>query len=1022
MAKQKSELPSWASGGGTSSRGFSSHSSLPSWAGGSRGQSDFWSKKKKKKGGGFWRSVERYSGAELGSHLAKDVGEAAVGFFPGVYTAARTLGADLAHEALHPGTASQYSPWGGEKSQFYKKVAKPTGKQYAYTYGPLLHGHPGRTLGRVYQHPLGPALDLLTIADLGLTGAAKLGIRTAGRDVIETQSPRLVHTGKGPALQEVTPTREISKARIRGTAKARTAAEKATGRLIEKAGGPEQTLRKEGLKGEYKRYGKGISKRVEENTLERLTHYQPYAKAVKRLSEKEWQALHIRARDVHPDDLAEALQGTPLEKVVKDPKVRELVDNPSKRMDIAEEEARALSKRGEGLIKLDPEAVAYRPQLWKDTISALLEPVERQVTRRVREVVPPPDAATNRDWGEYLNLANRDTPMGTSERARFDELNKKFSQNVERTFPVREKRTAREIHGDPYYVPDAIEPVRSAPPIGARGGGKAPPSKLGAQKFSKAILAMTGRAHFSSDVLGPEFLRRVKKVKYEETHNALLRGAIPVTGDQLREMGGLPKDWEFIRQKPSTRVPPTLKPETGEPLPTFEQRLAHAQEQQSSLAQQIPNPEDLQESAFSKAGFSTTSPEEAKKVGDSYFIAPKNMVKAATGEFTRSSDFVYNWMRRPLSVWRALVLGLRPGFLVNNLIGNSLMYTVKTGGQGAIRDLFGAIMETHGPKVGWRILRNPATPPELRESLYREFFPEQYHGTFGRTQSPAVSPAHIAGRKAAEVGRTITGAIPRATSVVAEEIPRTALLRHYIRKSPEFRQVYKSMPRQTRTFEKAARHLMEGQTTKAYQRAISKQVDEALGNYTHMSPAERNVLRNAFPFYSWYRAIASTTFHLAADTPLRANILGKLGQIGKQWSDEELGNLPRRLEGAIGLGPGSGGTEHALRTQGWNPWATLTQLQSGLSTDVTDIGANPFVIGLASAMARQRQGVGGVPLVAQTAQDIVRSLPPVQLAFPYQPSRLYPKRTRGNALYSWLGVPIIDYSPQQAHYQASQGK
>jgi hypothetical protein len=248
------------------------------------------------------------------------------------------------------------------------------------------------------------------------------------------------------------------------------------------------------------------------------------------------------------------------------------------------------------------------------------------------------------------------------------------------------------------------------------------------------------------------------------------------------------------------------------------------------------------------------------------------------------------------------------------------------------------------------------------------------------------------------------------------------LIRHYIRKSPEFRKVYSSMPRQTRSFEAASRKLLEGDTTKAYRRSIAKQVNEALGDYLHMSPVERNVLRNIFPFYSWYRAIATTTFHLAADTPLRANILGQLGQIGKQYSEEELGDLPRRLEGAIGLGPGEGGTEHALRTQGWNPWATLAQLQSGVTTDVQDLGLNPFAAGLLAAGARHREGVGAAPLAGEMLAGMVRALPLTQLAAPYPPSRLYPKRTRGNTFYSWLGVPIIDYSPQQAHYQAAQGK
>src|SRR4029077_1433748 len=130
-------------------------------------------------------------------------------------------------------------------------------------------------------------------------------------------------------------------------------------------------------------------------------------------------------------------------------------------------------------------------------------------------------------------------------------------------------------------------------------------------------------------------------------------------------------------------------------------------------------------------------------------------------EFTRSSNFVHHWVNNPLKIWRALVLGTRVGFLTNNLVGNSLMYAVKTGGQGALRDLFGAVMETHGRETALKLLKNQATPPGLRNDLYKEFFPEQIGGTFGRTQSPSTSPLHAAGGKAAEGFRAATGAIPR---------------------------------------------------------------------------------------------------------------------------------------------------------------------------------------------------------------------------------------------------------------------
>src|SRR4029077_17550152 len=99
------------------------------------------------------------------------------------------------------------------------------------------------------------------------------------------------------------------------------------------------------------------------------------------------------------------------------------------------------------------------------------------------------------------------------------------------------------------------------------------------------------------------------------------------------------------------------------------------------------------------------------------------------------------------------------------------------------------------------------------------------------------------------------------------------------------------------------------------------------------------------PFYSWYRAIATTTYHLAADTPLRANILGQLGRIGEEQSDTALGEVPSFLRGAIPLGEGPQGTKRVLATQGLNPYATLEQLRRGGVSDYTALGLNPFAEG-----------------------------------------------------------------------------
>ena len=573
-------------------------------------------------------------------------------------------------------------------------------------------------------------------------------------------------------------------------------------------------------------------------------------------------------------------------------------------------------------------------------------------------------------------------------------------------------RPVRELHGQPYYIPHVAEQTVEVNPLGGRGGGKAEPRRLSSTKRNEGTLFLRGKLSLRPDVLGPEFLRRVKYVKYQEIHKALVDGAIKTTMQELERNydGKLPKGYEYIRRTAADRIPGSMRGESDIPI---------------NLQKIVPNAEDLHDSQLAE-GFSTTDPAEAH-VGPKgeLYIVPKQLVKAATGEFTRISDFQRAFIQRPLAVWRAVVLGLRVGFLTNNLIGNSIMYAVRTAGAGAFRDLFKSILEQHGANVAKKVLDNAATPPALRQSLYEEFFPEQVAGTFGRTQSPANSTFGAAATKAERVARDVTSAIPNVTSQVAEVGFRRALIRHYIRHSPEFKAVYRALPKESRTFEDAARQVLSGKGGKPYQRYISKQVNQSLGNYLGLSPVERNVLRNTLPFYAWYKAIVVTTAHLAVDAPLRANILGQIGQIGKQWSDQQLGEIPSFLEGAIPLGRGPHGTKRVLGTQGLNPYATIPQLEHGLGADVSSLGLNPFFAGILDSYAQAKQKnfkVSGGQVLGETIVNIAKNLPLSQLVAPNPPSRLYPTRGRRTTGLGYLGFPVKEFDPFVAQQESRQGR
>ena len=200
-------------------------------------------------------------------------------------------------------------------------------------------------------------------------------------------------------------------------------------------------------------------------------------------------------------------KGTPAAKWVNDPKVVKLVENPSKRLAKAEVAARDLSAAGQKILN-------EKGLLRTDTAEA-------------RPNLPRKQAA------EVLG------------------------------------REPKGITGEPYYVPHTLEPQSAPNVLTAGGGGKAVPRAPGATKQNLGHLFLNGKMHLRSDVLGTEFLRRVKYVKYDEIHNALTRGAIPVTRQQLEEHygGQLPKGYEYMRAKPSDRIPATMRARVADQQP-----------------------------------------------------------------------------------------------------------------------------------------------------------------------------------------------------------------------------------------------------------------------------------------------------------------------------------------------------------------------------------------------------------------------------------------------------------------------
>lgn len=118
-------------------------------------------------------------------NLGNDISGAILGLPEGL----KTVGAAIVDEAQHGPSLldmarGKGSPFDDKDSPFYRGVVHPVLQQEAAAYGPLLHGD----FSGLYNHPLTPILDALTVATVGAGTAA----RVAGRVAPESRLARYV--------------------------------------------------------------------------------------------------------------------------------------------------------------------------------------------------------------------------------------------------------------------------------------------------------------------------------------------------------------------------------------------------------------------------------------------------------------------------------------------------------------------------------------------------------------------------------------------------------------------------------------------------------------------------------------------------------------------------------------------------------------------------------------------------------------------------------------------------------------
>lgn len=456
---------------------------------------------------------------------------------------------------------------------------------------------------------------------------------------------------------------------------------------------------------------------------------------------------------------------------------------------------------------------------------------------------------------------------------------------------------------------------------------------------------------------------------------------------------------------------------------------------------------------------------------------PERYAKAFLVETKDSSRAVHLLFDRPTDVWRALVLQYVPRWLINNVVGQHLLYLLARGStaRGYLQALATEKSTTGETWVKlWRISIAKRNFKYAR--MIDEIAPGAMFGAFFRSQE--LGSPHLffgdsaAGRYLDELGdrpwtaktlapKTGVRAAQVATGIVsgwgdlmselnlkvADDLPRRALFLSEMKRSLAVRRVQRmaqDFEGANLSLEEAIRRVAKGDHSQI-EGAIER-VDHALGNFTQMGHFERAYIRRLVPFYSWFKVISKVSLRLPLDSPGRVRFFQLAGDIAAEDGTSFQGG-PSYLQGAIVLGPKSGGKQTMLATGSINPFATPIQLWNALNGGQSGTGSpvellNPYIQAGMTGVSQHDffygsdyQGPGSAapgPLrIPLSTLGYFSGLPEPRLAqqlgwYGDYKSTLYDPNAHtagvNNYLLNYLGVPVkrVDLSEAASRKRAGQ--
>lgn len=311
-------------------------------------------------------------------------------------------------------------------------------------------------------------------------------------------------------------------------------------------------------------------------------------------------------------------------------------------------------------------------------------------------------------------------------------------------------------------------------------------------------------------------------------------------------------------------------------------------------------------------------------------IAPKGVVDRYRREFASVERTRRQWLKmfdNVTGVWRFLTLNARIPWLVNNIVGQTVLMAMSHSTYANIR-------------ATWAYLGDPETRALIRRNS---------GGTTmqGATRQFTKETREMVGTDSFLTSRIQAGALRAGEFVEMIGNFQSAISDDWARRLSMVVELRPGAERLARAKGISKREAMEELLSN--EQVMSRVEEAVLGdliNFSDLTPGERAVIRRMVPFYSWLKGMSKRTFAFGAQQPVKAAGWAALGREGFDRQVEDFGGpVPDYVIGSILGGETESGRRMSFVTQSANPLQTPIDVMNMVlapTRNGTVAGENPL--------------------------------------------------------------------------------